>query len=365
MIALKSQLILCLLAITVKCPGVFDVIYEIRDRGLMENVDLLKTTYKYECMATTALGFVLMLYFWGIKKNELVAWKWYNHSIKLFEAQFEKCGVPDETRKMQQMERETNNEWKFFATGRNNCTYCLINLETKKRHDLLAMSVLSVYWPQADRVTYTIPLAFENMPKISFAILRKKLVTKFKTENPEFNHLCSTYTIDKVPDSRNYITLAENQEFVNHFVDNNLVDMQSPSKSKQGKNFDAKCIESIHISDQKTFSNEPLAMKIVFVLPSIDKMSQSQFFTEYVLKQIEKIRTYRPSQKSKDDAQNNRNGMNIQTTEDKEKEEERLDKIRDDKAAKYNSMSLAEKKKYDETQEKRFKSKMQKKIKMK
>jgi len=39
-------------------------------------------------------------------------------------------------------------------------------------------------------------------------------------------------------------------------------------------------------------------MRIVFVLPSEERMNSTQFFTEFVLKQIEKIKAYRPSQKA-------------------------------------------------------------------
>lgn len=166
--------------------------------------------------------------------------------------------------------------------------------------------------------------------------------------------------------SKAYVTLAENQEFVNHFFDNKLLELLNPNpNAKKGNNFDPKCIEMIHISDRKTFSNEPLAMKIVFVLPSEDKMAQTQFYTEFVLKQIEKIMAYRPSQKSKDSTQNQRNALNFKSEEETEKEEEMLEKKRQEKLDKYSKMSVEEKKKYDEKQEKRFKSRFQKKLKMK
>jgi len=166
--------------------------------------------------------------------------------------------------------------------------------------------------------------------------------------------------------SKAYVTLAENQEFVNHFFDNKLLELLNPNpNAKKGNNFDPKCIEMIHISDRKTFSNEPMAMKIVFVLPSENKMAQTQFYTEFVLKQIEKIMAYRPSQKSKLDSQNARNALNFKTEEDKEKDEEKLEKLREAKQDKYDKMSVAEKQKYDEKQEKRFKSRYQKKLKMK
>lgn len=218
---------------------------------------ILKTNYVYEIYAISAFVLFFMVYHWGKQKNLRIAELWLSNSIKVFESQFEKIGIANENRVVVQLEQESKNQWKFFATGRQNCSYCLVNIETKKRHDFVAMSMLSVYWPQSDRVSYEIPLNFENMPKICFSIMRKKLLANFKTENPEFGALCNTFNIEKVSETCNYITLAENQEFVNHFVDNNIIDFLSPgpknSKSSKKWSFDAKCLECIHISSERIF----------------------------------------------------------------------------------------------------------------
>jgi len=156
----------------------------------MENVSILQKNYMYELLGCCALSFCVMIYFWGIKKNHGIAWLWYENNIKLFENQFLVIGVPETSDIIHKMEQETNNEWKFFATGRKNCNYCYVHLETKKRHDLFAMTLLHLYWPQQDRVTYTIPLIFDDMsqmPKICFSVLRKRLLSTFKTENKELD----------------------------------------------------------------------------------------------------------------------------------------------------------------------------------
>jgi len=156
----------------------------------MENVNILQTNYRYELLGCCALVFFVMIYFWGSKKNHMIAWLWYDNNIKLFENQFCLTGVPETREIIHRMEQETNNEWKFFATGRKNCSYCKVSLETKKRHDVLAMTLLNLYWPQQDRVIYEIPLIFDDMqqmPKICFAVLRKRLVENFKSENKELN----------------------------------------------------------------------------------------------------------------------------------------------------------------------------------
>jgi hypothetical protein len=70
----------------------------------------------------------------GAAKNETIANKWLDANLKTFQNQFESVGIKNEAGMKQLLEQESKSQWKFFATGRNNCAYVMVNLETKKRH---------------------------------------------------------------------------------------------------------------------------------------------------------------------------------------------------------------------------------------
>ena len=80
----------------------------------------------------------------GAAKNETIANKWLDANLKTFQNQFESVGIKNEAGMKQMLEQESKNQWKFFATGRNNCAYVMVNLETKKRHVIFHSN--SLFW---------------------------------------------------------------------------------------------------------------------------------------------------------------------------------------------------------------------------
>ena len=74
------------------------------------------------------------IYFWGKNKNKLIMQSWIKYNKKYFEQQFDQIGIKTENGQMINYEEESSNHFKFYATGRNNCNYVLVNIETKKRH---------------------------------------------------------------------------------------------------------------------------------------------------------------------------------------------------------------------------------------
>ena len=92
-------------------------------------------------------------------------------------------------------------------------------------------------------------------------------------------------------------------------------------------------------------------------------MEKSASYTTLVLQLIDKIRTFRPSNKYIQKAEKERLGLDVLMTKDSEKENENLERIRGEKEKKWEKMTPEQKKKQQEIEEKRFKKKFMKKVK--
>jgi len=120
-----------------------------------------------------------------------MAFGWLTKNMKLFEEQFACIGVGEEPKKDAAsgatesvaegetkvrgalIEQHCYNLFKFYATGRLNCNYCLVTLEMKRRQDLFTMITFNLLWPELDRVSYEIPLSFTDSYPCIFAIIKR------------------------------------------------------------------------------------------------------------------------------------------------------------------------------------------------
>lgn len=115
---------------------------------------------------------------------------WVTYNLPLFQEQFACVGIRDETKKPGPeqslpeegesktcgalIEQHSYNLFKFYATGRLNCQYCLVTVETKRRQDMLTMTTFNLLWPELDRVSYEIPLAFSERYPCIFAVVKRR-----------------------------------------------------------------------------------------------------------------------------------------------------------------------------------------------
>lgn len=335
------------------CSSVFDTFYQIKGRSFLENIEILRTQYVYELYAAGAFVLFVIVYMKGAAKNETIANKWLDANLKTFQNQFESVGIKNEAGMKQMLEQESKSQWKFFATGRNNCAYVMVNLETKKRHDLIAMTGMNIVWPQYDRIQYEVPLLFDSPPSVCFALFRKK-DKNLLNDNADIKNLCKKYNVKDLTPS--YMVYAENEEIIESIFDPQL---------KKFLNDNPKAVELIHITDMKTFLNSELALKMNFILPDQGNMALTTAMSQLTLKFIDKLRAFRPSQKAKDASAKNRMGYEaVVAKDDTEKEEENREKLRVAKEEKWNSLSKEQKKRAQELEEKRQRQKMVKKFKV-
>lgn len=147
--------------------------------------------------AVIILAFIAQCYR-GQKYNKTLVAAWLGQNIDFFKEQFALIGIehpPEgEAPKTPVFEGETimrgafleqhsHNVFKFFATGRVNCEYCLVTFELKRRQDLFTMATFNILWPEVDKVVYEIPLLFADSFPCVFALVRRNEMKTLLEEN--------------------------------------------------------------------------------------------------------------------------------------------------------------------------------------
>lgn len=154
--------------------------------------------YLYEIIfGLIALIFVIQAYR-GQKYNKTMVAAWLGQNIDFFKEQFAAIGIEHpkegETPKQPNFEGETilqgafleqhsYNMFKFYATGRVNCDYCLVSFELKRRQDLFTMIAFNILWPEVDKVVYEFPLALADPFPCVFSVVRRNEMKALLEEN--------------------------------------------------------------------------------------------------------------------------------------------------------------------------------------
>lgn len=126
-------------------------------------------------------------FYFGKKYNETLAFLWLQKNLDYFKDQFSVIGIDEDPKKVSVLppvegetrlrnaliEQHSYNLYKFYATGRLNCMYCLVTLETKRRQDLFTMATFNLLWPELDRISYEIPLSFSDSFPCIFAVVKR------------------------------------------------------------------------------------------------------------------------------------------------------------------------------------------------
>eukprot|EP00826_Nyctotherus_ovalis_P063464 TRINITY_DN9309_c0_g3_i1.p1 TRINITY_DN9309_c0_g3~~TRINITY_DN9309_c0_g3_i1.p1 ORF type:complete len:252 (-),score=83.43 TRINITY_DN9309_c0_g3_i1:666-1421(-) len=147
--------------------------------------------------AVVILGFIVQCYR-GQKYNKTLVAAWLGQNIDFFKEQFALIGIEHpqegEAPKIPTFDGETivhgalleqhsYNMFKFFATGRMNCEYCLVSFELKRRQDLFTMATFNILWPEIDKVVYEIPLLPADTFPCVFALVRRNEMKTLLEEN--------------------------------------------------------------------------------------------------------------------------------------------------------------------------------------
>jgi len=149
--------------------------------------------YSYEMIFSLIVVAFIVQCYRGQTYNKTLVGAWLDVNLRLFEDQFASVGISHpqegdaqpnpEPNKRAFLEQHSYNTFKFFATGRVNCEYCLITFEFKRRQDMFTMIIFNILWPEMDKVIYDIPLSITDPFPCVFAIVRRNEMKAILEDN--------------------------------------------------------------------------------------------------------------------------------------------------------------------------------------
>ena len=175
--------------------------------------------YLYEiCMISLVLIFILNSIY-GVKKNRAIANKWFSKNRSFFEDNYSHLGGEREYNPSNlSLIKDSYNDYKFFASGRVYVSWCLVDINLKRRQDLISLLSQIFLFGEKDRVMYEISLApSEDVPCI-FAICKRKDVKTTKKNYREINEFTEASNPSFM--DKNYMLLTEDEETLNRLFSN-------------------------------------------------------------------------------------------------------------------------------------------------
>jgi len=106
-------------------------------------------------MGVIMLLIYILNYYTGKRLNLQILTRWLFVNKPIFDQNFSHIGVSPLQGGSEGgalFDEESCYTYKFYASGRVNCDYCLVTLDLKKRQDLLTMLVFNLVWIERDKV---------------------------------------------------------------------------------------------------------------------------------------------------------------------------------------------------------------------
>ena len=315
---------------------------------------------EYGFLALIAL--LLYFYFEGQKRNNVLLNRYLDTNLGFFAKNFSYAGTglsPTEDLPSQPsaenlsglvLEQDTPNFYRMYWTGRANLKFAILNVSLQRRQDLIISTVYSLFWPEKDRVLIELALEDSPTPRGIFYLLRNKNVKKCMQEYDDLKSYCKKYKADLVV-APTLAIFGEND---------NIVDFVCDKAFSEAINRYADIIESIEMTDCIASElHKGMNAKICLSLgkATTDDCEKVLNFTKAFFTMIDRVAAYAPPKKYIEELESNR--KSFAARKEKERREQTGDKkgTREDRIAK---MTPAERKKFEEKEEKRMKSRMSK-----
>lgn len=202
--------------------------------------------YSYEiCMIGLIIIFILNTIY-GVKANRNLANKWFMKNRTFFEENYAHLGGEREYNPNNlSLIKDSYNDYKFFASGRVYVSWMIVDINLKRRQDLISVLSQMFLFGEKDRIMYEVSLSpSEDVPCI-FAICKKKEVksTKKNYRELEFTDGVSPSFMDK-----NYMLLTEDEDTTDRIFGNK----QFVSQYKKIEKF----IELIFFTDRRNHKDK-------------------------------------------------------------------------------------------------------------
>lgn len=199
--------------------------------------------YFYEICMISLLVIYIINAIMGVKINRKLAESWLEKNKKFFEDNYAHLGGEKEYNPNQiTLIKDSYNDYRFFASGRVYLSWLLVDINLKRRQDLISILSEIFLFNERDKIMYEVSLTpTEDIPCI-FAICKKKDIKANKKnyrELEEFTEMSNPYFMDK-----NYVLLTEDEDTTNKIFNNKEL-------MNQYKNIE-KFIDLIFFTDRRT-----------------------------------------------------------------------------------------------------------------
>jgi len=253
-------------------------------------------------------------FFTGKSRNQKIANQWLNSHINLLESQFALVG-DDGAQNIEDiqepMNKDSENVFTFWCSGRICCEGMLVELKLLKRQDLVGV-IANAIKPAYDQLQIRVDMNNDDMDNFIFAISSKKSSLKLSKEIYDINTYCpERKSADKYDIPGSYFIFSEVHE-----VSSSMMDMKLISLFKKYPNV----IDTIHFSDQysgpkPTEDQQPLELPkgkkvLIFTFNLLDVTQTGLEETEPLLQMvfyfINKVKKFKLSKEAKTKSEKNR-----------------------------------------------------------
>ena len=167
--------------------------------------------YFYEICMISLIAIYIIHAVIGVKMNRKIAESWLEKNRQFFEENYAHLGGEKEYNPNNlSLIKDSYNDYKFFGSGRVYLSWLLVDINLKRRQDLISILSQLFLFNEKDRIMYEVSLTpTEDVPCI-FAVCKKKDVKinkKNYRELEEFTEISNPYFMDK-----NYVMLTEDED---------------------------------------------------------------------------------------------------------------------------------------------------------
>lgn len=320
--------------------------------------------YLLELIAVTIAVMLIYNFLMGKEKNKGIVKNFLTHNLDLFIKNFYHLGLDMRESESLELnydsivnderivEEDTANFYRLYFTGRQNVKFCLASVSTKRRQDFLTSMIYSVFWPEKDRVLVECALPDDSGLKGILYILKPKVAKKVLTEYEDLQIMCKKVGVSGI-NPKQLLVYAEHNDTLEYILDKSTI---------EDLNRFAEYIESIELSD--CFENEIHKGNYIKLIMNLGKLREedytniSKLLSVYFLL-IDRLSKFAPNKKTEEKLEENRKKFSARKQKGKKEEEAQNQRVE-----KLKNMTPAERKLYEQKQEKRQKTQMSKKFKV-
>ena len=175
--------------------------------------------YLYEIGMISLVFIFILNAIYGVKKNRSLANKWFLKNKDFYEENYAHLGGEREYNPNNlSLIKDSYNDYRFFASGRVYVSWMIVDINLKRRQDLISIFSQILLFGEKDRIMYEVSLTPSEEVPCVFAICKKKEIKSTKKSYREIDEFAAGVNPNFM--DKNYILLTEDEETTNRIFSN-------------------------------------------------------------------------------------------------------------------------------------------------